>query len=96
MIPDLPPTMDEVDVVHFYAKCLTALESRGYHHTQWFTHKGSGGSLCWICDLFLLARKLEGELEAVISKSALDFYDSPENVNNEVLKSNDKEEETVV
>jgi len=75
MIPELPPQMSEDQVVDFYDKLITQLEARAYIHTRWFTHKGSGGSMCWICDLVEVARKLERELEAYISKSALDYHD---------------------
>lgn len=82
MIPDVPPGMSIRGMLDYYDKLLTMLENRSQLHEAWYTHKNSGGAFCWICDCFLLSRKLinilsnlEEEKPINILSPPLDSYD---------------------
>ncbi len=92
MIPTLPPEISEEATLKFYDTLITQYESMSEGHKIWYTHKREHGLNCWICDLLLLSRKMERELEAVISKSTLDTSDmaSPE-INSLNLNYNEEE-----
>ncbi len=79
MIPYLPKDTNPVDMPPFYRQILENLLIRSQHHEAWHTHKRDT-SVCWICDLLELSNICVGEMERLISKSALDldeqFHDS--------------------
>ncbi len=75
MIPELPPNISVEASLKFYDTLITQYESMSDGYKIWYTHKREHGLNCWICDLLLLTRKLERELEMYISKSTLDTSD---------------------
>ncbi len=72
MIPYLPEGTPDESVPKFYQQILENLEMRCGHHETWHTHK-KDPSVCWVCDLLELTKICVREMEAVISKSALDI-----------------------
>ncbi len=94
MIPDLPPNISVEASLNFYDKLITQYESMSSGHKVWYTHKREHNLNCWICDILLLCRKLERELEMVISKSTLDTSDMASQELNS-LNLNYNEEENV-
>ncbi len=88
MIPYLPEGTPDSSVPDFYKQILDNLEMRCGHHETWHTHK-KDPSVCWVCDLLELTKISVREMEAVISKSALDIMNqdpdeshlAPESVN---------------
>ncbi len=72
MIPYLPEGTPDASVPGFYKQILDNLEMRCGHHETWHTHK-KDPSVCWVCDLIELTKICVREMEAVISKSALDI-----------------------
>ncbi len=72
MIPDLPPSVSDLERVDFYEKMLSNLEDQSSIHTNWHTHK-QNPAVCWICDIPILARKLMYILDKNITKSPLDI-----------------------
>ncbi len=72
MIPYLPKDTSDLDISGFYKQIVDNLEIRSGHHEAWHTHKRDT-SVCWICDLVEVSKLLIGEIERVISKSALDI-----------------------
>ncbi len=72
MIPYLPEATPDASVPDFYKQILDNLEMRCGHHETWHTHK-KDPSVCWVCDLLELTKICVREMEAVISKSALDI-----------------------
>ncbi len=87
MIPYLPEGTPDASVPDFYKQILENLEMRCSHHETWHTHK-KDPSVCWVCDLLELTKISVREMEAVISKSALDIM-------NEDLSSSNLAEESV-
>jgi len=79
MIPNLPLDTNPLDIPKFYLQIVDNLQIRSMHHEAWHTHKRDS-SVCWICDLLEVSKLCLGELERLISKSALDideqFHDS--------------------
>ncbi len=72
MIPDLPPSVSDVERLDFYDKMLSNLEDQSTIHTNWHTHK-QNPAVCWICDIPILARKIMYILDKNITKSPLDI-----------------------
>ncbi len=87
MIPYLPEGTPDASVPAFYKQILDNLEMRCSHHETWHTHK-KDPSVCWVCDLLELTKISVREMEALISKSALDIM-------NEDLSSSNLAEESV-
>ncbi len=75
MIPMLPQDTNMLEIPKFYRQIVENLEIRSGHHEAWHTHKRDT-SVCWICDLVEVSKIILGEIERVISKSALDIEDS--------------------
>ncbi len=75
MIPMLPQDTNQLDLTPFYRQIVENLEIRSGHHEAWHTHKRDT-SVCWICDLVEVSKIILGEMERLISKSALDIEDS--------------------
>ncbi len=74
MIPNLPLDTNPLDIPKFYQQIVDNLEIRSGHHEAWHTHKRDS-SVCWICDLVEVSKLVLGEMERLISKSALDIDD---------------------
>ncbi len=72
MIPDLPPSVSDLERLDFYEKMLSNLEDQSTIHTNWHTHK-QNPAVCWICDIPILARKIMYILDKNITKSPLDI-----------------------
>ncbi len=72
MIPNLPLDTNPLDLPKFYNQIQENLQIRSGHHEAWHTHKRDS-SVCWICDLLELSKLVIGEMERLISKSALDI-----------------------
>ncbi len=96
MIPDLPPSVSDVERLDFYDKMLSNLEDQSTIHTNWHTHK-QNPAVCWICDIPILARKIMYILDKNITKSPLDIEtelssgeESEPEIDNESL-NNDEE-----
>ncbi len=87
MIPYLPEGTPDRSVPAFYKQIMDNLEMRCSHHETWHTHK-KDPSVCWVCDLLELTKISVREMEALISKSALDIM-------NEDLSSSNLAEESV-
>ncbi len=87
MIPYLPEGTPDASVPGFYKQILDNLVMRCGHHETWHTHK-KDPSVCWVCDLVELTKISVREMEALISKSALDSM-------NEDLVSSELAEESV-
>ncbi len=75
MIPMLPQDTSALEIPKFYRQIVENLEIRSGHHEAWHTHKRDT-SVCWICDLVEVSKIILGEIELLISKSALDIEDS--------------------
>ncbi len=91
MIPELPSNISVEACLSFYDKLITQYESMSDGHKIWYTHKREHGLNCWICDLLLLCRKLERELESYISKSTLDTSDMASLELNSLILNNEEE-----
>ncbi len=91
MIPELPPGISVDACLKFYDTMITQYESMSDGHKIWYTHKREHGLNCWICDLLLLCRKLERELESYISKSTLDTSDMASQELNSLILNNEEE-----
>ncbi len=72
MIPDLPPSVSDEERLDFYEKMLSNLEDQSTIHCNWHTHK-QNPSVCWICDIPILARKVMYIADKLLSKSTLDI-----------------------
>ncbi len=72
MIPDLPPSVTDLERLDFFEKLLSNLEDQSTIHTNWHTHK-QNPSVCWICDIPILARKIMYIADKNITKSPLDI-----------------------
>ncbi len=75
MIPYLPEGTSALEIPIFYKHIVDNLKIRSGHHESWHTHRRDT-SVCWICDLVEISNILVREIEALISKSALDIDDS--------------------
>ncbi len=64
-----------MEIPVFYKHIVDNLQIRSGHHESWHTHRRDT-SVCWICDLVEISNILVREIEALISKSALDIDDS--------------------
>ena len=72
MIPELPNSVTDIEKLEFYSNMLSNLEDQSTIHTNWHTHK-QNPSVCWICDIPIIARKIAYLVEKNITKSALDM-----------------------
>ena len=72
MIPDLPPSVSNLERLDFYEKMLSNLEDQSTIHCNWHTHK-QNPAVCWICDIPILARKVMYIADKLLSKSTLDI-----------------------
>ncbi len=72
MIPDLPPSVTDLERLDFFEKLLSNLEDQSTIHTNWHTHK-QNPAVCWICDIPILARKIMYIADKNITKSPLDI-----------------------
>ncbi len=71
MIPELPPNTEDIDALDFYDKLLGNYEEQSSVHEKWHTHTNNP-SVCWICDILMLSRKVLYLTEKYLSKSSLD------------------------
>ncbi len=71
MIPELPTSVKDMERLEFYDKLLGNLEDQSTLHEKWHTHR-SNPSVCWICDLISLSRKILYTTEQFLTKSTLD------------------------
>lgn len=71
MIPDLPSSVTDMERLEFLDKLLGNLEDQSTIHEKWHTHR-QNPSVCWICDLVSLSRKVLYTTEQFLSKSPLD------------------------
>ncbi len=100
MIPTLPKSVSQIDSLAFYSDILSNLEDQSTIHTNWHTHK-QNPSVCWICDIPIVARKIAYIVEQLITKSTLDIeteFSSEEEVEPEIddeSLNNDEEESRV-
>ncbi len=72
MIPTLPKSVSKIESLAFYSDILSNLEDQSTIHTNWHTHK-QNPSVCWICDIPIVARKIAYIVEELITKSTLDI-----------------------
>ncbi len=72
MIPELPHSVSDLEALEFYSNILSNLEDQSTIHTNWHTHK-QNPSVCWICDIPIVARKIAYLVEKNITKSPLDI-----------------------
>ncbi len=97
MIPTLPKSVSKIESLAFYSDILSNLEDQSTIHTNWHTHK-QNPSVCWICDIPIVARKIAYIVEELITKSTLDIeteYSSEEEIEPEIddeSLNNDEEE----
>ncbi len=97
MIPELPNSVTDIEKLEFYSNMLSNLEDQSTIHTNWHTHK-QNPSVCWICDIPIIARKIAYLVEKNITKSALDMETelssgsgSDSEIDDESLNFNDEE-----
>ncbi len=97
MIPTLPKSVSKIESLAFYSDILSNLEDQSTIHTNWHTHK-QNPSVCWICDIPIVARKIAYIVEELITKSTLDIeteFSSEEEVEPEIDdESLNKDEES--
>ncbi len=97
MIPELPKTSTDLERLEFYDKLLGNLEDQSTLHERWHTHR-SNPSVCWICDLVSISRKVLYITEQYITKSPLDIKTDISSDDDSELESEDeffnKDEET--
>jgi len=72
MIPELPESVTDMERLKFYSDILSNLEDQSTIHTNWHTHK-QNPSVCWICDIPIVARKIAFIVEKNLTKSTLDI-----------------------
>ncbi len=72
MIPELPKSVTDMERLKFYSDILSNLEDQSTIHVNWHTHK-QNPSVCWICDIPIVARKIAYIVEKNITKSPLDI-----------------------
>ncbi len=96
MIPELPNGVTDIDKLAFYSDILSNLEDQSTIHTNWHTHK-QNPSVCWICDIPIVARKIAYLVEKNITKSPLDSetelsseYDSDTEIEDENFNKDDE------
>lgn len=89
MIPDLPHSVTDMERLEFYDKILGNLENQSVLHETWHTHKANP-SVCWICDLMSISRKVLYITEQYISKSAVDSETSISSGEDSELESDDE------
>ncbi len=97
MIPELPESVTDLERLQFYSDVLSNLEDQSTIHTNWHTHKANP-SVCWICDIPIVARKIAYIVEKNITKSPLDSEtelssedDSDPEIEDEFLNKNEEE-----
>ncbi len=74
--------------LEFYDKILGNLEDQSTLHERWHTHR-SNPSVCWICDLISISRKILYTTEQFITKSPLDIGTSLSSDDDSELESED-------
>ncbi len=79
MIPELPETMTDRDLLTFYDTLAGNLSDQSTIHIHWWTHR-QNPSVCHICDTHLLITKLIALADRNITKSSVDMetYSSSE------------------
>ncbi len=88
-IPELPVSVTDMERLEFYDKILGNLEDQSTLHEKWHTHR-SNPSVCWICDLISISRKILYITEQYITKSALDIGTSLSSDDDSELESEDE------
>ncbi len=80
MIPDLPESVTDSDLLEFYDKLAGNLSDQSTIHIHWWTHR-QNPSVCHICDTHLLITKVIALASKYITKSPVDMgtYSSSEN-----------------
>ena len=48
LIPELPPSMSQEEVLKFYDSLITQYETMSQAHKMWYTHKRESGLNCRI------------------------------------------------
>jgi len=97
MIPELPQSVTDLERLAFYGDILSNLEDQSTIHVNWHTHK-QNPSVCWICDIPIVARKIAYIVEKNITKSPLDIEtelssesDSDTEIEDDSLNFNEEE-----
>ncbi len=98
MIPDLPPSVSDLERLDFYASLAGNLSDQSSIHVHWHTHR-QNPSVCWICDLNILISKIL-RIETDNTKSSLDMEtelssesDSDAEIENDLNHSDEPEPE---
>jgi len=95
MIPELPESVNDIERLKFYSDILSNLEDQSTIHTNWHTHK-QNPSVCWICDIPIVARKIAYIVEKNITKSTLDMEtESSSEEENDTEIDDDSDEESL-
>ena len=89
MIPELPKSVTDLERLAFYGDILSNLEDQSTIHTNWHTHK-QNPSVCWICDIPIVARKIAYIVEKNITKSPLDMGTELNQVDDSDLEIDDE------
>ncbi len=96
MIPDLPPSVTDIDRLDFYATIAGNLSDQSSVHVNWHTHR-QNPSTCWICDTHILISKVL-RLQTDLTKSSLDMgteLSSEEESDSEIENDLNHDEEAV-
>ncbi len=95
MIPDLPPSVSDIEVLDFYATLAGNLSDQSSIHVNWHTHR-QNPSICWICDLNILISKVL-RVQTNNTKSSLDMETelSSEDVSDSEIESLNTDDEAV-
>ncbi len=100
MIPDLPPSCTDADVLTFYDTLLGNLQDQSSIHVNWHTHR-QNPSTCWICDMYTLSSKVMRLVDKYITKPTLDIEtelssedDSDSEIENDI-NDNEPEYDTI-
>ncbi len=72
MIPELPNSVSTKDKLAFYSTLVGNLDDQSTVHVNWHTHR-QNPSVCWICDMTIIAQKILTIADGLIPKSALDI-----------------------
>ncbi len=89
MIPDLPPSVTDIDRLDFYSTLVGNLSDQSSIHVNWHTHR-QNPSTCWICDLLILMSKILHITKDLIPKSSLDMETESSSVNDSVTEIEDE------
>ncbi len=95
MIPDLPQTVTDSELLDFYSTLAGNLTDQSSIHVNWHTHR-QNPSICWICDLNILISKIL-RVATDNTKSPLDMVTelSSEDVSDSEIESLNTDEEAV-